>query len=481
MRTLDLLASLLALLMCFGSQYLAAAETLSSAVILPLYIYPDDNCTSWTQLFSAIPSNPSLEFLIIVNPNSGPGSSGSQPDSNYQNCVTQLRTLGTSNGNVKLIGYVRTGYGTRDLSDITADVDTYAAWNAAYKVEGIFFDEASTNATLVDTYQGYVNEVKSVFGDDAYITLNPGTWDTSSSSSSYFSFSDLIVTFENTFSNFEPSAFPSGTSTPLKKQAAIIHTGPVDAPIDTINTITKTLGLAASDDCADWSQLISVIPSYPTLEFLIVINPNSGPGTNASQPDANYQTCVTQLRTLGNSSGNVKMIGYVRTGYGKRDLTDINADVNTYAAWNAAYRPEGIFFDEASTDDALVETYQSYVEGVKTLFGDNAYITLNPGTWDSSSSSSSYFTFSNLIVTFENTYGNFTPSAFPSGASTPLNQQAAIIHTGPVNPPVDSITTITQTLGLAASFYSDLPPSTAYNQFPTNWSGFLDELVSTQA
>lgn len=39
---------------------------------------------------------------------------------------------------------------------------------------------------------------------------------------------------------------------------------------------------------------------------------------------------------------------------------------------------------------------------------------------------------------------------------------------------------ITQTLGLKASFYSDLPNTVAYNQFATSWPEYPGELVSTQ-
>ncbi|KAG6895655.1 hypothetical protein C0992_000176 [Termitomyces sp. T32_za158] len=245
------------------------------------------------------------------------------------------------------------------------------------------------------------------------------------------------------------------------------------------STLIFPLYIYPGTGCTSWAPLLTAIPLNPTLQFLVVVNPNSGPGPAGSQPDANYQACVAQLRMAGAVGGNVKMIGYVSTAYGARDASAVTADIDTYAGWAAAYRVEGIFFDEAATDSGSVSKYQSYASRARTQLGSSAFVTLNPGTW-SSTSSASYFTFADLIATFENTYNSFTPSAFPDSASTPRNKQAAFIHTGPTSAPIAMVQEITQTLGLKASFYSDLPNTVAYNQFPTSWPEYPGQLVLTQ-
>ncbi|KAG6892812.1 hypothetical protein C0992_012400, partial [Termitomyces sp. T32_za158] len=112
-----------------------------------------------------------------------------------------------------------------------------------------------------------------------------------------------------------------------------------------------------------------------TLEFLIIVNPASGPGPADSQPDTNYQVCISQLRTTGAASGeNVKILGYVATAYGSRAAIDIATDIDTYVGWSGAYRPEGIFFDESTGDPALVSQYQEYASYAKTGLGSNAYV-----------------------------------------------------------------------------------------------------------
>ncbi|KAG6880762.1 hypothetical protein C0993_004625, partial [Termitomyces sp. T159_Od127] len=75
---------------------------------------------------------------------------------------------------------------------------------------------------------------------------------------------------------------------------------------------------------------------------------------------------------------------------------------------------------------------------------------------------------------------HFSVSAFPAGTLTPTSKQAAIIHTGPTQVPIETVKAITQTLALGASFYSDFDSGEAYEQFPTDWTNYLESLVSTQ-
>lgn len=81
-----------------------------------------------------------LKFIVIVNPSSGPGSAP-YPNEHYTASVEKLNTY----PNVQTIGYVRTGYASRNISDVVAEVSTYAGWasnSSALAMHGIFFDEA---------------------------------------------------------------------------------------------------------------------------------------------------------------------------------------------------------------------------------------------------------------------------------------------------------------------------------------------------
>ncbi|KAJ7742301.1 Spherulation-specific family 4 [Mycena metata] len=182
---------------------------------VPLYSYPETTAT-WAPLETAISNFPNVQFYVIVNPDSGPGDAGSQPDTNYQAGVTALRT----HANVVLLGYVYTSYGDRLLADVQQDIATYAGWRTAYSLAGIFFDE--TQQGLTSTYTAYAAAARSAAWPGrttGYVILNPGE---DIGSSNYYSIADQIVTFEDTYAEYEKQA-PLPLPHPAQ-QSVIIHT-----------------------------------------------------------------------------------------------------------------------------------------------------------------------------------------------------------------------------------------------------------------
>lgn len=93
-------------------------------VLVPLYIYPFP--TAWEPLYVAADAHPELDFLVVVNPNSGPGP-GVLPDDNYIEALARL----TAAPNVKVIGYVHCSYGKRLLDELVAEVSAYRGWTHA--------------------------------------------------------------------------------------------------------------------------------------------------------------------------------------------------------------------------------------------------------------------------------------------------------------------------------------------------------------
>lgn len=187
-------------------------ENPKSSVLLPLYIYPDPG--AWEpihaayvnllhrrayrlQNLSSIAANPTLNFVVIVNPNSGPGAPPWWPNADYVREIPKLN----AQPNVQTVGYVRTAYCERSIEKVFEDIETYANWSkdstsAGLSVEGIFFDETqnvyseevkafldaitqrvrNTSGILGDKLVGY----KCTSGKVEYITSiqvihNPGT------------------------------------------------------------------------------------------------------------------------------------------------------------------------------------------------------------------------------------------------------------------------------------------------------------------
>ncbi|EUC61653.1 spherulin 4, related protein [Rhizoctonia solani AG-3 Rhs1AP] len=239
-----------------------ARAALASGVIFPLYLYPGDNCASWTNAITAPAKHPNLPFYFIVNPNSGPGNLYGQPDANYQACVPKLRSA--TNPNVKLIGYIATKYTNKAQSDVRAEVDTYAGWSSAYKLDGIFYDEVLAESSARSVYSGYTSYAKSKI-PNAFVSLNPGIKPTDNQ---FYTFADQILSLEKYFNEFSTSLYTIGSSTPAAKQAFILTDSPSTLPTSTINQIIKTDKIGAlyitNDVQANGQNPYDSFPTYWT-------------------------------------------------------------------------------------------------------------------------------------------------------------------------------------------------------------------------
>ena len=107
------------------------------------------------------------------------------------------------------------------------------------------------------------------------------------------------------------------------------------------------------------------IESHTNLNFVIVLNPNSGPGDDRL-PDESYSAEIPRL----NAYANVRTIGYVRLDYCKRTLSHVKEDIAKYAGWSSAAQSsnlgvEGIFFDE--TPDQYSAHVASYLDTVNCV------------------------------------------------------------------------------------------------------------------
>ena len=84
-------------------------------------------------------------------------------------------------------------------------------------------------------------------------------------------------------------------------------------------------------------ECICRIAAYPDLEFLVIVNPNSGPGALPC-PDANYAREVARL----NACPNVYPVGYIRIDYCRKPLAVACEEIDPYASWAAEYATTGL-------------------------------------------------------------------------------------------------------------------------------------------
>ena len=116
----------------------------------------------------------------------------------------------------------------------------------------------------------------------------------------------------------------------------------------------------------EWGRLIE---SPARSRTVVIVNPASGPGDAA---DPNYTSVIAKA-----GAAKVTLIGYVTTGYGKRPLRDVEADVDRWVRLYPGVR--GVFFDEQPGGDEHVDYMASLYRFVRDRKRLDLVVT-NPGT-----------------------------------------------------------------------------------------------------
>ncbi|KAM0756400.1 hypothetical protein T439DRAFT_376599 [Meredithblackwellia eburnea MCA 4105] len=250
----------------------------TTAILFPLYFDPDP-ATCWPELQAAAKANPSVPFVLIINPNSGPTT---DPTDAQLQCIPTIRAAMPT---AKIVGYVSTDYGNRGPAQVRKDITTYRTYSgfqegdAKIPIDGIFLDEtsSSTSRSIWFLYQGYSQFIKRSFSN-AYIVMNPGT----AVSPRLYSLANLLVTFESPYSAWNPSLINTASNTPLSKQAIMIHTFPSQEP-DAVNDMDAILAQFApslgaiyitnridpdvdvyGDFGTDWNEFVGEVAKYET-------------------------------------------------------------------------------------------------------------------------------------------------------------------------------------------------------------------------
>lgn len=181
----------------------AKATSASTGILIPLYSYPYDFFGSfvWKPVNDTKNNHPQVPLFVVINPNSGPGSS---KDPNYAKGIANLTKSG-----IVVLGYVYTSYGTRSTSAVEADIDSYKSWYQANGLKGIMFDEMNNTSGKENYYQTLTNYAKGTDGF-TYTIGNPGT----STLESYVGTVDTLNINETgslpTISNLQTDTFATG-------------------------------------------------------------------------------------------------------------------------------------------------------------------------------------------------------------------------------------------------------------------------------
>ncbi len=108
-----------------------------------------------------------------------------------------------------------------------------------------------------------------------------------------------------------------------------------------------------------WGTLIDAKEKNRDTEIIAIINPSNGPGVGR---DSHWTNVINDLQ-----GADIKVVGYVATGYAGKSADAVKYEVNAYHDW---YGVDGIFFDEVSPSNE--EYYNNVVDGAGLTI-------LNPG------------------------------------------------------------------------------------------------------
>lgn len=198
-----------------------ALPTTALFILLPLYIYPGTSASAWSNATAAIAAYPQVQWQVVVNPNSGPGTTGYPTDQNYITGISKLNSY----ANVKTLGYADTSFTNRAYSAVISDINVYASWasytKANISIAGIFFDDVNNTASsAVNTYMHNASAYAyaNVPSDITPVVFNPG----SLAPTQLFSYCDTMIEFENAFSVYKNATTIGTIPSAYRDQSAIL-------------------------------------------------------------------------------------------------------------------------------------------------------------------------------------------------------------------------------------------------------------------
>jgi hypothetical protein len=212
-------------------------------MIIPLYSPPGPD---WNLVVSEKQANPTLTFLVIINPVNGPGPDLEQT---YGKNVTTLEHSGAL-----VFGYVHTDLGRGDTSSVESEIRKYKSW---YNVDGIFFDGMPT----VSGYEAYYSAVGSFARTLGLFNVgNPGT----TIPQSYAGILDLYVLDES------PAPLASSGPIPASETASLIYG--VRAINQTfVDSFTRLSGFVHVTDRNQPDPYISLPTYFSSLVYMLAV------------------------------------------------------------------------------------------------------------------------------------------------------------------------------------------------------------------
>jgi PKD repeat protein len=191
----------------------------------------------------------------------------------------------------------------------------------------------------------------------------------------------------------------------------------------------------------------------------VVANVNNGPG-GASNP--NYVSAIDAARAVG-----IEVLGYVYTDWDEGGVSLAKAET-WVRDWYSWYGVDGIFFDEAAdTCTAADVAYYSALYNYTKAESGTDLVVLNPGT----STGACYGPISDVIVTFEDTFANYTGQYVGSAwtASYPSSHFWNIVYAVPAAADLPTVLSLAAERGAGWVYVTDQTLPNPYGALPSFW------------
>ncbi|MER5396065.1 spherulation-specific family 4 protein [Streptomyces sp. NPDC002599] len=151
------------------------------SLLIPLYVHPGADPDAWRRLTETADRT----YGVVINPADGPGEG---PDPAFAAAADALCSAGA-----RLLGYVDTGYGTRDPDLIADEVQRHRDW---YGTQGCFLDRVAPTPKALPGCERLVRSLRGLGA--APVVLNMGVHP----APGYARCADLLVTFEGHWSTY---------------------------------------------------------------------------------------------------------------------------------------------------------------------------------------------------------------------------------------------------------------------------------------
>jgi hypothetical protein len=213
------------------------------------------------------------------------------------------------------------------------------------------------------------------------------------------------------------------------------------------------------DDPAEWGTMVAA----PRVD-IVIFNPASGPGKRRLDHLAD-QVAAAQ------ASG-ATVLGYVRTGLGKRKAKTVRREIRRYWAW---YGVDGIHFDEVHNMPRRLPYYRKlsqFVRGGAAANGGGGFVMINPG-W---TPDRSYMEIADLVENFEWHHRHYAGHEFPDWVHEyPATRFAHVVHDVP---PDQLQATLAEARANNAGyvFVTDRSDPRQYKALPGIWDATLRNL-----